>query len=120
MILFLSPPKTAPRQNNDFDCGVFVCRFAYGIFQLRHLKFTYRDAGIMNKNKEKSITDKEVFSNLITNGSHFKFNGVDIQRIRNDFHYLIENLAPFYKQAIKDRRNEKKKINNNNKKRGKK
>ena len=86
-----------PRQNNGSDCGVFVCRYAFAMFQLRHRKFDYKDAGLENP------TAAGPFSDLITNGEEFDFNVDDIQRIRSDFKTLIKNLHPLYQIAKDDR-----------------
>ena len=67
------------------------------MFQLRHRKFDYKDAGLDNP------TAGPPFSDLITNGEEFDFNVDDIQRIRSDFKTLIKNLHPLYQIAKDDR-----------------
>jgi hypothetical protein len=78
------------------------------MFQLRHVKFTYGDAGLDNMNYEQRPTRRQrdarrsqVFSDLITNGQEFDFGVDDIQRIRREFQSLIRNLHPLY-QTVKD------------------
>eukprot|EP00531_Pseudo-nitzschia_arenysensis_P017418 CAMPEP_0116119764 /NCGR_PEP_ID=MMETSP0329-20121206/2819_1 /TAXON_ID=697910 /ORGANISM="Pseudo-nitzschia arenysensis, Strain B593" /LENGTH=1105 /DNA_ID=CAMNT_0003613495 /DNA_START=267 /DNA_END=3584 /DNA_ORIENTATION=+ len=97
-----------PRQNNGSDCGVFVCRYAFAMFQLRDRKFSRRDAtlGEPNDNERKSRKKtrshrSQAFVELITNGKEFDFDVDDIQRIRLDFKTLIKQLHPLY-QAVKE------------------
>jgi hypothetical protein len=115
----LSNLTIVPRQNNGSDCGVFVCRYAFAMFQLRHLKFSRRDAGLEKMDNERKTSRRQrnaprsqAFSDLITNGKEFDFNVEDIQRIRNEFKTLIRNLHPMYKvvkvDKIKAEKEEKK------------
>jgi len=94
-----------PRQNNSNDCGVFVCRYALAIYQLRQLKFSYRDAGLHTTHKASSSRERKsrAFSDLITHGESFNFDVGDIQRIRSEFKTLLQRLQPLYKEAKDDR-----------------
>eukprot|EP01082_Thalassiosira_pseudonana_P012513 g11502.t1 g11502 contig5:1019505-1021842(+) len=83
----LLTPKI-PYQENGCDCGVFVCRYAYGLYLMRRQLFTPED-----------INDN--FKGMITNGSAFAFDMKDIARIRGEFATLIDRLSPKY-LAIKD------------------
>eukprot|EP01082_Thalassiosira_pseudonana_P009089 g8088.t1.2.5e17418a g8088 g8088.t1 contig27:163628-167782(+) len=83
----LLTPKI-PYQENGCDCGVFVCRYAYGLYLMRRQLFTPED-----------INDN--FKGMITNGSAFAFDMKDIARIRGEFTTLIDRLSPKY-LAIKD------------------
>lgn len=76
------------------------------MFQLRHKRFTRRDAGLEQLGDEPIATRRtqrapqsRPFVELITNGHAFDFNVDDIQRIRRDFKTLIKNLHPLYKAA---------------------
>ena len=69
-----------PYQQNASDAGVFVCRYAYSLFVMRHLKFTWDDAC-------------ERFLSLITRGAAFQFDLADETRIREEFGTLIDRLA---------------------------
>jgi hypothetical protein len=40
LFLFL---HVVPTQKNGFDCGLFVCRYALGIYKLQEQSFTYED-----------------------------------------------------------------------------
>ena len=89
--LFLSSLISVPYQVNGCDCGVFVCRYAYNLFLMRHLKFTWED-----------ITQKPPFKTLFTKGSAFRFGMSDIARMRGEMERLIHNLSKIY-LAMKER-----------------
>ncbi|CAJ1939071.1 unnamed protein product [Cylindrotheca closterium] len=74
-----------PMQNNTWDCGVFVCRYALAIFKLRNRSFTFRD-----------VHGDSPFSRLVAGGAEFDFNMKDIVRFRGEFQTLIENLSGVY------------------------
>ena len=76
-------------QRNGCDCGVFVCRYALGMFKLSLLEFTNHEAGIKKG---------APFSKLITNGEEFSFDLDDIARIRIEFQTFIKNLHQLYDQ----------------------
>lgn len=69
-------------QNNTWDCGVFVCRYALAIYKLRNRSFTFRD-----------VHGNSPFSRLVTGGAEFDFDMNDIVRFRGEFQKLIENLS---------------------------
>jgi len=72
-----------PQQKNTCDCGVFVCRYAYNLYVMRHTTFTQND---ITNNCRSSIT---------TNPS-FQFNMNDMARIRREMKEVIQNLIkPF-------------------------
>ncbi len=77
--------SSVPYQDNGCDCGVFVCRYAYGLFVMRHLDFTF---GGMNEHPP--------FKMLITEGPAFQFDQSVIPRIRNEITSLIDNLSKIY------------------------
>ena len=105
-MLLVQLVSTVPRQNNGSDCGVFVCRYALAMFQLRHMRFTRREAGLEPLGDEPSTprsqrrSQSRAFEEFITNGHAFDFDVEDIQRIRQDFKTLIQNLHPLY-DAVK-------------------
>lgn len=74
-----------PYQDNSWDCGVFVCRYGYGVFRLREHSVTYRDR-----------IDK--FRSLITNNEEFCFDRNDIVRIRRELATLLDTLSALYKE----------------------
>lgn len=69
-----------PKQDNGYDCGVFVCRYAYNLLQMRGECFSRSDLA-------------ENCSTLITNNNLFKFDSGDITRIRSELKDLIDNLG---------------------------
>jgi Ulp1 family protease len=73
-----------PRQNNSWDCGVFVCRYAYGLFINRHHRYTRHDG-------------ETTFETLITNSNEFAFKVRDIARMRVEFGTLVDRLSDSYK-----------------------
>ena len=78
-----------PYQINGSDCGVFVCRYAYAIFQLRHFGFTYGDAGVYSDSNPP-------FHDLISDQEYFKFDMHDIVRFRQEFKTLIQRLLDVF------------------------
>jgi len=81
-----------PYQNNSWDCGVFVCRYAYGLFKTRnHKVYTEGDFS-------------ESFLAAITNSSEFSFDMGDIARIRVEFGTLIDRLSTSYKHWKEEKR----------------
>ena len=87
-----------PQQTNDSDCGVFVCRFAYAMFKLRHLQFSYFDAGLHPLKRASKQISENVFQQLITNGNLFDFNMDGMFRLRENFKNLIWTLHLFSKK----------------------
>jgi Ulp1 family protease len=85
--MVLSLPKI-PYQDNAVDCGVFTWRYAYGIFIMRDLTFSFYDLA-------------EDFKTMITKGSTFQFGLADIPRIRKEMEQLCISLMSLY-QEYKD------------------
>ena len=76
---------SVPYQDNGCDCGVFVCRYAYSLYTMRHQRFTRND-----------YNEEESFSSLITRGPAFMFDMSDIDRIRGEISTLIDKLSELY------------------------
>jgi len=94
--MIVSQPRM-PRQLNGYDCGIFVCRFAYGL--LKHLgkcEFTYEDAGFGTMN---GGGRGELFSDCLAAGGHFRFDQSDVTRMRGEMKTLINNLSQEYKET---------------------
>ena len=85
-----------PRQDNKWDCGVFVCRYAYNLFIMRNLRFTREG---YNEN----------FVSLITRGKAFQFDMSDIARIRKEMSKLFDNLSKVYLRRLKEQESATKK-----------
>jgi hypothetical protein len=79
-----------PYQRNGWDCGVFMCRYAYGLYLLRHEPFSFGQTNLRSSKR------KDRFKLFLTESDAFKFNGDDIQRIRTEIKTLIENLSVVY------------------------
>jgi hypothetical protein len=79
-----------PYQDNSWDCGVFVCRYAYAVYLLRHRSFSYRNINAFGERP------KLRFQELITDSPEFSFAMPDIARIRNEMKTLIERLSGVY------------------------
>lgn len=90
-------PKV-PLQNNTWDCGVFVCRYAYAIYELRQKEFTYGDAGMYTVGGVATGSGSRAFKDLISDGAEFDFNMEDIARFREEFKTLIERLSALYQK----------------------
>ena len=91
---------TVPLQNNTWDCGVFVCRYAFAIYELRYRNFTYGDAGMYCNAVDVSRGEaSRAFHDLISDGAEFDFNMDDIARFREEFKVLIERLTNLYKKS---------------------
>jgi len=86
-----------PYQDNSWDCGVFVCRYAYSTLRLRKQQFTFED-----------ITGNEILQERISNNTEFNFNMQDIKALRKEIKILIDNLAKLY-QSIKSKEKENRK-----------
>ena len=84
-LLSMSLLVPVPYQSNGFDCGVFVCRYAYNLYVMRHLRFSWDD-----------YKEKSPFNTLITNGPAFQFGDSDITRIRGEMSTLIGKLSELY------------------------
>jgi hypothetical protein len=75
-----------PYQNNSWDCGVFVCRYASGIFQLRNHVFSY----------DELLVDGGSAIKMITHSAEFDFTLDDIACLREEMKVLIERLSAIY------------------------
>ena len=78
-----------PYQENSWDCGVYVCRFAYGLYLLRNKKFLSEE-----------VSGKRPFENLITNSPEFSFSMKDIVRLRSEMKELVVSLSNIYIQKL--------------------
>ncbi len=86
-LLSISLLVPVPYQSNGYDCGIFVCRYAYSLYVMRHLRFSWDD-----------FTQRPPFNTLITNGPAFQFGTSDMIRIRGEMSTLIGKLSELQKQ----------------------
>ena len=77
---------SVPLQKNGCDCGAFVCRYAFGLYSLRHHVITYGDV------KSKRIP----FEDFIEKGSAFNFDSNDIAQWRSEMVTLLGMLSTMY------------------------
>ena len=98
-----------PYQENGWDCGVYVCRYAYALFNLRTETFSPNECIVDQKRKSTAP-----FPDLITRNSYFRFDAEDILRIRREMRDLISNLSVVYRdwrqetdRAAKEKRGKK-------------
>ena len=71
-----------PLQDNDIDCGVFLCAFVSQILKLLDINFNFYD--IENK-----------FRNEITECAHFQFGTPEIVKFKESFKTLVEQLKNY-------------------------
>lgn len=93
--MLITSPQV-PRQTNSFDCGVFVCRYGYGLIRIRSRIFSYREAGITELTKDLGRSHRPLFPKCITDDEVFDFNMDDIHRIREELKELIQRLSKIY------------------------
>eukprot|EP00592_Proboscia_alata_P003477 CAMPEP_0194371010 /NCGR_PEP_ID=MMETSP0174-20130528/19348_1 /TAXON_ID=216777 /ORGANISM="Proboscia alata, Strain PI-D3" /LENGTH=1104 /DNA_ID=CAMNT_0039148789 /DNA_START=158 /DNA_END=3472 /DNA_ORIENTATION=- len=100
-----------PYQSNGWDCGVFICRYAYGLYQRRDRLITCKDL------------ENGHFKEAITDSPEFDFSSDDIKRIRREMLALIGGLSDIYiilktNEAMEKRRRKEKRIANEGKQNG--
>jgi hypothetical protein len=71
-------------QNNSFDCGLYVCRYAVGLINLISDSLTIADL-------------EEGLASKITNSGLFDFNGDDIFRMRSELFDLLGYVTDVYR-----------------------
>jgi len=89
-----------PRQPNTWDCGVYVCRYVFGLLHLCRRQFSYRDAGI-SAIKKHMYHENPLFPKFITDSVEFQFDQEDVVRMRIETKILIENLSTLYKESLR-------------------
>ena len=83
-------PFSVPYQDNSWDCGVFVCRYAHALYSMRDRDITFGDAS--------EGTGRNPFQQAITDSKAFDFCQDDILRIRKELDSLINKLSVIYKR----------------------
>lgn len=86
-----------PYQDNSWDCGVFVCRYALSMLQLKDEIFTSTDI----KNAAKKLKED------IATSKAFDFGMDDIRSLRSEMRSLLEQLVQVYKGTITEKSGEK-------------
>ncbi len=107
-----SIPLVAPKipyQNNGWDCGVFVCRYALGVLALRNSSF---QADVCIKKKDRPATVKLNVGKIIAECKGFDFDMRDIARLREEFATLIDRLSDTFNRKEEERKKMKLKLKN--------
>lgn len=94
-----------PYQNNGWDCGVFVCRYAFGVMALRNVNFHIKKSKDAKHRKQET---KRLLKEIITEGNEFAFDMSDIERLRREFATLIDKLSDMYKRKKQEERRQAK------------
>ena len=76
-----------PQQKNGYDCGLFVCRYAYAIFKIRDQFFNQLDIA-----SSKLLLKDEIIYN-----EHFRLNQEFIDQFRIQLKQLLQNLSDVYR-----------------------
>ena len=87
VLIFKYYLPSVPQQNNSYDCGVFVCRFAYNIMLLHEECFTDEDL-------------KDYLSTKISQSAAFAFDMECIKTFRSNMKTLISNLSELWKGPV--------------------
>ena len=74
-------------RKNGFDCGLFVCMYAYAMYQIRHRHISYSDVYLSQTPCKEAVTDS----------TFFKFNSEEITRLRQQIGQLLDYLSTVYK-----------------------
>ena len=97
---FKNHAPRVPYQTNCCDCGVFACRYAWGLYQ-------QRNEVIMESDLKNKLVE------IITNSRFFEFGMEDIATMRKTMKKLVDSLtseyAPVMEQERKKRIQERKK-----------
>ena len=74
-----------PKQRNNYDCGVFVCRYASAVYSLLDQPVTFQEDNQLDP-----------FSALMAPGGAFHFNPEDIGPFRRSFQKILLDLSYVY------------------------
>ncbi|GFH57133.1 hypothetical protein CTEN210_13609 [Chaetoceros tenuissimus] len=92
-----------PTQDNCWDCGVFVCRYAIAMLHLLDTRIECKLADWRNVKSRKKLIKE-----YITEREAFDFGMDDIARLREEMAILIQDLHRIYKQKIEEKKTNKK------------
>ena len=91
---------TVPCQPNNYDCGVYVCRNIFALYQLcfndPKYTFSYNAASVKppvkHETQGQAQPANQLWEQLTTMEPLFRFGPADIRRIRNEFETLVRKL----------------------------
>lgn len=81
-----------PLQLNGFDCGVYLCRYTYGLLKMWQSAFTYEEGGVEVITSHMHM-QQLWFSSFLRDKGQFEFGQEDIDRMRQELKTLVLNLA---------------------------
>lgn len=90
-------PK-APVQDNSWDCGVFVCRYAYGVLCMRDEPLAAGLSFLDSRRRNKIVNE------WVSASDGFQFDMRDIVRLREEIAHLIDELGKLYKKSRNEQR----------------
>lgn len=93
-----------PYQTNGWDCGVFVCRYAYGFKCIQSQQFSYQEIGFQDAPKK----HESWLNDLISSKDAFRFGDSEISSLRKDMKVLIERLHKVYGPWSKEQKRKRK------------
>lgn len=86
-----------PKQRNAYDCGVFLCRYTYGLLCLKEeCSFSYEEAGVKSGWTSRGEV-AHMFRRCFSMGGTFDFDETDIERMRKECKQLVKKLARVYR-----------------------
>ena len=83
--VYFNSSSPVPSQDNSWDCGVFVIRYAFALYKMRDRCFSYEEA-----------RSKPGFRSMITESPEFTFEMSNIYSLRDDLTHLIQKLSEYY------------------------
>jgi Ulp1 family protease len=88
---YFPPAYSVPKQTNGYDCGVFVCRYAYALYQARFTPITYVDLHL----------EKPPLKTAITQSNFFNFDDLEVTLLRTEVGVLNSDLKEDRKEEEK-------------------
>ena len=77
---------TVPAQENGFDCGLFVCRYASAMYYLQDIEITFADV----------IKEQPPLMNKLSLSPYFRFYQSTVTKFREELLLLLKELSRLY------------------------
>ena len=87
-----------PYQSNSWDCGVFVCRYAYALYSRYLNGWRIKEGDIFKKRSQVSLHD-----HVLTESAEFAFGMSEIGILRDEMKVLVRNLSEVFKSSRKEK-----------------